>query len=150
MRTLIALLTMLALPAMADKTPERWVKMSGVDNADVREAQKAAAIEVKRITDALKTKVCSNRKKYEDDPTALADALQARVDGINATYRAELAKLDAKLLEKGEKANVDAAIASAPISIQDTVDEQIQRVRTGETPAAPLVAIVCQNYEVKK
>ena len=110
-------------------------------------ALRDADVQIARVTDEFKTKVCGDRAAYESDPVALANALQRRADAINKIYVEELAKLDAKLLASGAKAEIDAKVADANFRLKtvDTVDEHIQRVREGVVPITPLLQGVCDQ-----
>lgn len=139
--------------ALAEGPPERWVALSMLSNVgeetnpDVKQALRDADVQIARVTDEFKTKVCGDRAAYESDPVALANALQRRADAINKIYVEELAKLDAKLLASGAKAEIDAKVADANFRLKtvDTVDEHIQRVREGVVPITPLLQGVCDQ-----
>lgn len=100
-------------------------------------------IKVKKATEDMKAKICSDKVKYENDAPALADALEARVNAINKALRDEMRVLDAIFLQKGKKAELDARIAGAQVRFVDFSSDNIQKVRDGKADAAKLVAVIC-------
>jgi len=153
MRIVMLMLMLFALPAMADEAWTSDLRWSVIDalsqegiirDADVRASINAVNEAVAKLEEEARAELCgSKRISYESDPIGFVAVLESQNQRASAIRAAELAKLDQKLEQSGNKAEIDKIVNKVSAKTIDLATGRFEAIRNGAVSHLPQLNDMC-------